>query len=510
MSKENEDYISLSSHKDLKSSKDRVLYRFLEILPGALSWGTLIGALLFSWLAPAVVAIFIIVFDLYWLLKIAYLSFHQITSFKRMRKHLKTDWIKKVKEIDNWERVHHLIILPAYKESFEIIEESCRSIYETKYPKDKITIILSVEERAGEEAQVIAKQIKDKFSDKFFKFITTTHPSNISGEIIGKGSNIAWGFKVAKESVVQELNTNKENILVSTFDIDTKPYPQYFSCLTYHFLTTKDPLKSSYQPIPVYDNNIWSAPSFSRIVATSNTFWQMMQQERPEILVTYSSHSIPFPVLEEVGYPKNIVPDDSRIFWKAFFFYDSKYKVVPLYYPVSMDAVLSDTLIKTITNQYKQQRRWAWGCVDIPFLLFNFIKDTKISLSKKIYLSWNVLDGFWSWATVSLLIFFLGWLPLALGGERFNITLLSYNLPRATGTLMRISMIGMIISATISFLTLPPRPKNMSKLKNISLLLQWLLLPISLVIFGSIPSLDAQTRLIIGKHLEFWVTEKKR
>jgi len=510
MSNENKDYISLSSYKDLKSSKDRALYKFLEILPGLLSWGTLIGALLLSWLAPAVVAIFIIVFDLYWLLKIAYLSLHQITSFKRMQKNLKIDWLKKVEEIKDWKKVHHLIILPTYKESAEIIGESCQSIYETKYPKDKITIILSTEERAGKKAQEVAKKIKDKFSNKFFKFVTTIHPANIPGEVIGKGSNIAWGLKIAKENILQDLNTNKENILVSSFDIDTKPYPQYFSCLTYHFLTAEDPMKSSYQPIPIYNNNIWSAPSFSRIVATSNTFWQMMQQERPEVLVTYSSHSVPFTVLEEVGYPKNVVPDDSRIFWKAFLFYNSKYKVVPLYYPVSMDAVLSSTLLKTITNQYKQQRRWAWGCVDIPFLLFNFLKDTKIALSKKLYLSWNVLDGFWSWATVSLLIFFLGWLPLTLGGERFNITLLSYNLPRATGTLMRISMIGMIISATISFLTLPPRPKNMSKSKNISLLFQWLLLPISLIIFGSIPSLDAQTRLITGKHLEFWVTEKKR
>ena len=510
MSKENKDYISLSSHKDLKHPKDRALYRFLEILPGLLSWGTLIGTFILSWLAPAAVAIFIIVFDLYWLLKIAYLSLHQITSFRRMQKHLKIDWLKKVKEIEDWEKVHHLIILPTYKESYEIIEESCQSIYETKYPKDKITIVLSTEERAGKEFQEIAKRIENKFSDKFFKFIRTVHPDNIPGEVIGKGSNIAWGFEMVKENIAQDLKTKKENILVSSFDIDTKPYPQYFSCLTYHFLTTEDPIKSSYQPVPIYNNNIWAAPSFSRIVATSNTFWQMMQQERPEVLVTYSSHSVPFPILEEVGYPKNVVPDDSRIFWKAFLFYNSKYKVVPLYYPVSMDAVLSDTLLKTIMNQYKQQRRWAWGCVDIPFLLFNFLKNKKISLSKKLYLSWNVLDGFWSWATVSLLIFFLGWLPLTLGGEGFNITLLSYNLPRATGTLMRMSMVGMILSATISFLILPPRPKNMSKLKNISLFFQWLLLPISLIIFGSIPSLDAQTRLITGKHLEFWVTEKKR
>ncbi len=510
MPNQNKEYISLSNYRDLDSAKDKALYRFLEILPGLLSWGTLIGAFLLSWLIPTTIAILIIIFDLYWLLKIIYLSIHQIISFARMKKNLKTDWFKKVKEIKDWEKVHHLIILPAYKEPKEIIASSCQSIYETKYPKDKITIILTIEKRAGEEAKKRAEAVKKEFSDKFFKFVITTHPDNIPGEVIGKGSNIAWGLKIAKEKVIKDLNTSKENILVSSFDIDTKPYPQYFSCLAYHFLKAENPTHSSYQPIPIYNNNVWSAPNFSRIVATSNTFWQMMQQERPEVLVTYSSHSIPYPVLEEVEYPKNVVPDDSRIFWKAFLHYGGDYKVVPLYYPVSMDAVLSDNLLKTIINQYKQQRRWAWGCVDIPFLLFNFIKDKQISFSKKFYLSWNILDGFWSWATVSLLIFFLGWLPLALGGERFNVSLLSYNLPRTTGTLMRLSMIGMIVSATISFLSLPPKPKGISKFKKMSIFFQWLLLPITLVFFGSIPSLDAQTRLIIGKHLEFWVTEKRR
>jgi hypothetical protein len=242
----------------------------------------------------------------------------------------------------------------------------------------------------------------------------------------------------------------------------------------------------------------------------SGTFWQMMQQERPEILVTYSSHSTPFTVLDEVGYPKNVVSDDSRIFWKAYLFYDGNYNVLPLHYPVSMDAVLAKNLGKTIINQYKQQRRWAWGCNDIPFMLFGFLKNKKIMLSRKISYSISILDGFWSWATASFLIFFLGWLPLMVGGEKFNITLLSYNLPRTTTNLMRMSMIGMIVSSIISLLILPPKPKKFGKLKNLSIVLQWLLLPITLIIFGGIPSLDAQSRLMFKKYLGFWTTEKIR
>ena len=503
-------YLTLSKAKDLEFLKDKTLYRLLEILPGFLSWFTLIAVFLLSWLSPITTAVLIILFDFYWLLKITYLSFHQISSFRRMQKNIKIDWFKKVSQIKDWQRIHHLIILPFYNEKKEIVESSCQALVNSKYPKNKMMIVLATEERAGKEAQEIANELNKEFSSKFLKFLVTTHPKDLLGEIAGKGSNTAWAIKQAKEKIIKPLNIQKEDIIVSTFDIDTKPYSQYFACLTYNYLTVENPTHYSYQPIPVYNNNIWTAPAFSRVIATSGTFWQMMQQERPEMLVTYSSHSTPFKVLDEVGYPKNVVSDDSRIFWKAYLFYDGNYKVFPLHYPVSMDAVLAKNLRKTIINQYKQQRRWAWGCNDIPFMLFGFLKNKKIALSRKISYSISVLDGFWSWATASFLIFLLGWLPLMFGGEKFNVTLLSYNLPIFTTNLMRLSMIGMIVSSIISLLILPPRPKKVSKLKSFSIVLQWLLLPLTLLAFGSIPSLDAQTRLMFKKYLGFWVTEKER
>jgi len=139
----------------------------------------------------------------------------------------------------------------------------------------------------------------------------------------------------------------------------------------------KEPTEKSYQPIPVYNNNIWDAPAFSRIIATSSTFWQMMQQERTEQLVTFSSHAMPLKTLLEVGYPANIVSDDSRIFWRAFLKNRGRYEVMPLYYPVSLDAVLSDSFMKTIVNQYKQQRRWSWGVENVPYVFTIFEKSRR-------------------------------------------------------------------------------------------------------------------------------------
>ncbi len=475
-----------------------------------LSWGTLFLAFVFSWLNPVAVAVFIIIFDCFWLFRVFYLSFYQSASYKLMKKNLSIDWLEKVKKLKDWQDIYHLIILPTYKESYDVVKSSFKALLDSKYPKDKMIVVLAVEERGGEGVKETAKQIEKEFGEKFFKLLVTFHPKDIKGEIAGKGSNVAWTIQKTKELIIDKLSLPYENIIVSNFDIDTRPYPQYFAVLTWHYLTVDNPLKSSFQPIPIYNNNIWQAPAFSRVIATSGTFWQMMQQQRPEQLVSYSSHSIPFKVLTEVGYPYNMTSDDSRIFWKAYFFYNGNYKVVPLYYPVSMDAVLAKTLTRTAINQYKQQRRWAWGCENIPYILFNFLKNKKIPLKEKISHTFVILDGFWSWAVATLIIFFLGWLPLMIGGEHFKTSLLSYNLPRLTSLIMTAAMAGIMISAIMSLLLLPPRPKTLSKWKNFSMFFQWLLIPVTLIVFGAFPALESQTRLAIKKYLGFWVTEKIR
>ncbi|PIU16599.1 hypothetical protein COT20_00115 [bacterium (Candidatus Gribaldobacteria) CG08_land_8_20_14_0_20_39_15] len=524
------DYLNLVRAQDLKNPKERLIYRFFEMLPAALSLGTLGMAIILSWLLPIVVAIFIIIFDIYWLLRILYLSFHQIVSWRQMKRNLKIDWLEKLNQLPtrNWENIYHLIILPMYKEGIEIVRPTFLALANSEYPKDKMIVVLATEERAGEEDQKVAKElaetsfhlaprsaspssaIEKEFGKTFFRFLITVHPQNIIGEIAGRGSNVAWAVKEAKEKIIGPLKLPHQNIIVSGFDIDTKVPAQYFSCLAFHYLTAKKPLRTSYQPIPVYNNNIWDAPAFSRVISTSGTFWQMMQQQRPEQLVTYSSHSMPFKIFEEVGYPSNLVSDDSRIFWRSFLYYNGDYRVIPLYYPVSMDAVMAKNLPRTIINQYKQQRRWAWGAENIPYLFYGFLKSKKISLFEKLRHSLIVLEGFWSWATAALLIFFLGWLPLMIGGEEFNITLLSYNLPKITSYIMTLAMIGMIVSAIVSLSFLPPRPPGYSRWKNLSMVLQWLLLPLTLIGFGALPALDAQIRLMLSKPLGFWVTEKTR
>jgi cellulose synthase/poly-beta-1,6-N-acetylglucosamine synthase-like glycosyltransferase len=506
-------YLDIGNAKEklLKSPRERAIYRLFEMVPGFLSLGTLIFVVLMSWLAPVFIAFFIIAFDIYWLLKTVYLSFHMRATYKIMRQYMKIDWLDELKKLrdKDWQEIYHLIILPFYKEPYEVLQATLEAILGANYPKDKMIVVLGAEARAGENARKIAARIKEEYGDKFFRFLITVHPADIVGELAGKGANASWMARKAKKEIIDALAMPYKNTIVSNLDIDTRVYPDYFSRLSWEYLNCEFPLRSSFQPIPVYNNNIWEANAFSRVVATSGTFWHMMQQERPERLATFSSHAMSFSALVEVNFwnTKN-VSEDSRIFWKSLLFYDGDYRVVPLFYPVSMDANLAPDFLETCVNIYKQQRRWGWGSENIPYLLFGFFKNKKIKWTAKLYWSFNHIEGFWSWGTNALILFMLGWLPLFLGGSRFNLTVLSYNLPQVTRTIMTLAMVGLVSSAIISTMLLPPRPKKFGRGKHFSMVLQWILLPFTILIFGALPGLDAQTRLLLGRYMGFWVTPK--
>ncbi len=518
-------YLSIGRASDLRNSKDRVIFRLLEIFPGVLSWGTLILAILLSWKKPAFVAVFIIMFVIYWFFRTVYFSCLLRSGYKKMKGQEKMDWLEKLEGLKNktlkerhrystgqeWKDIYHLVIFPIYKEPLEIVRESFLSVANSDYPKDKMIVVLACEERARKGMEKTAVSIKKEFSNKFFKFLITWHPANLQGEIAGKGSNEAFASKKAKEVIIDPLKIPYQNIIFSSLDADTCVFPKYFSCLTYHYLTSKKPTRTSFQPTPLFINNIWQAPIFSRVFSFSSTFWHTINQERPEKLITFSSHSMSFKALVDVGFKqKNVVSDDSRIFWQCFLKYDGDYEVQPIFYPISMDSNVARSFIRTTINIYKQQRRWAYGAGDIPYFLFGFSKNKKIPFRKKLSLGFELIEGHWSWATASIIIFLLGWLPIYLGGNEFTQTIISYNLPIITRNILTFSMIGLVFSAYLSILLLPPRPLQYGHFKYLILFLQWFLVPVIMIFFISLPALDAQTRLMIGKYMGFWPTEKFR
>lgn len=516
---EKKHYLKVSKYSELPSAKQRLSYRLLEIMPGLFSWATVGAAIALSRFRPVWVAIFIIVFDVYWLVRACYFSFFLRSTYRKLQRNLNIDWLRRVKDlnldecplsISHYKELYHLVVFPAYKESFKVLSEGLESFASNNYPKANIMVVVGLEERRGPEVYELKERLEEEFGSHFHRFLVTIHPKDLPGEVAGKSSNEAWAAKKAKQEIIDQEGIDYEKVIVSSLDADTQIPPGYFARLSYKYLTAKDPVRTSFQPIPLYNNNIWEAPAVARVISLSTTFWEMMLQGKPERQTNFSAYALSLKALVDTGFwNPAVIAEDSHIFYQCFLYYDGDYQLESLYYPVSMDVNVSTSFFKTLVAQYKQQRRWAWGVEDIPYLLFGFWKNRKISFQKKAYKAFVALESHHSWATNALLIFLLGWLPVVMGGEAFNTTVLAFRLPRLTRYILTIAILGIVVCAVIGF-RLVPEPPDKPLRRKFYFFLQWVLVPVTLILFGSLPALDAQTRLVLNKRLRYWTAEKVR
>lgn len=497
----------------IEINRNKKFYRFWEMIPGILCWSVFIIPIILSFFYPFLIAGLIIIFALYWLIKSIVMSIRLIVGYSNYKKTIRIDWLKKCQHSDlndKFQNVYHLMILATYKEGLETLRTSIRALTSSNYPMKKIIFVLATEERDKDNAQKYANILKKEFANIFYEFIVTEHPKNILGEVKGKGANITYSAKEVLK-FIQTKKINPNNIIVTTLDADNRVHPEYLSSLTYHYLIDADPLHKSYQPIPMFFNNIWEVPIPLRSIAVGSSFWQMIESTRPYRMRNFSSHAQSLAALIETNFwsTKTIV-EDGHQFWRTYFAFNGNHQVIPLYVPIYQDAVLSPiSYIMTFWAQYVQKRRWAWGCSDIPYVMTNIIGNKKLPFFDKYMQAFRLIEGHFSWATTSIILAFVGWLP-ALLNPLFRDTVLAYNFPIIYSRLLTTALIGLAVTLTISTLLLPPRPK---KIFNFSILAEWIispiLLPISNIVFSSLTAIDAQTRLMFGKYLEFIVTEKK-
>ena len=441
-----------------RSRKDR----YWEVIPGLTFWTVFFGAITLSYFKPVWAAIFIVCFDLYWVLKAINVATHLIASYRRFRIYVTWDWlelvellperqkliellegrlktakrrlvrnvynkqIQKLKQpIENgiidrpYRDFYHVVVVPFVDESYMVLKSTLEALATVEYPKDRMIILLASEERAGEAAARTAKTVEKEFGDVFFKLVTTVHPDGLPGEIKGKSANASYAVS-SLLPYLDEWGIDHDLVMISNLDSDTIVHPQYFARVMYEFLTNQKPYRRSYQPIAIYNNNIWDSPAFIRVVSVSNSFWQFTESSRPNRLRTFSSHSMTLKALKEVGFwKKDLINEDGFIYWQCYLHYEGDYEVVPLFIPISLDTCLADTFWQTLINQYKQKRRWAYNVEYYPHLIPALLKS-KAPWRGRVYRLFQYVEGNFNWATASLLIAFLGWLPLFIGGPEFK------------------------------------------------------------------------------------------
>jgi len=545
--------------------------RLLELIPGLLTWFFLLGPIVFSFLIPVAVAYFIIAFDLIWLVKSLRLSSFLVIGYSKLHRRQHFDWQGRLDDLNDipaaitareaelstfldhnaaalksplWNRrfrtlrhsaqdqktyiaqlkrldaadilkpteIYNAVIIATYNESLKTLEPSVRALTDVNYPLKHIMLIIAYEERGGPEIEANVKFLMKKYGHLFGYATAIKHPDGLAGEGKVKGANMTYAAKQFSRTI-DERGIPADHVIVTSFDSDHRPDPNYFSYLSFEYAINPDRIHRSYQPIPMFYNNIWDAPAPMRLIATGNSFWMIMQTVRPHLLRNFAAHAQSLQTLRDTDYwHLTSIVEDGHQFWRSYFRYHGNHRVVPLYVPVYQDAVLAGTYLATFKAQYIQLRRWAWGISDFPYVVRNSIKDRSIPLFEKIQQIFRLMEGHFSWATAPLILTFVAWLPLYLN-RNFADQVLAHQLPVIASRILSLAMLGLVATVIISLISLPPRPTRYRHTRRIGTLLrmlfQWvILLPLTAIVFSAFAAIDAQTRLMLGRYLDWKVTVK--
>ncbi len=488
--------------------------RLLEIFPGLMTWMTFLLPIPLSIFAPVAISIALLVFSIYWLLKAFVLSYHLIKGYKRFRHDIKINWLEKCKKAfpDKYNSIYHMTVVATYKEELETLRQTMEALQRSDYPLKKIIVVLATESRDIENGLSNAQILEKEYGHIFHKFYYTVHTLQ-PGETPGKGSNISYSAKEALRDIIKKDQIPTKNVIVTSLDADHQVDKKYFACVSYNFLSTDDPDHKSFQPIPLFFNNIWQTPFPMRLISMGSSFWQIVEATRPHRLRNFAAHSQSLNGLIQTDFWSiTSIVEDGHQFWRSYFAFNGNHKVIPIFIPIYQDAVLAGDLKKTIKEQYYQKRRWAYGCSDIPFAITQSIKHKEIPFLDKWMQVYRLIEGHYTWATTSIVLAVVGWLPIILNNE-YSSTVLAWNFPYYYKFILYCAMSGMIITISISALLIPTPHKSRRKTAK-RMLWDWILTPIftpiTNILFGSIPAIDSQTRLMIGKYFgEFRVTIKK-
>lgn len=538
-------------------------YRLLEILPGALSYTMIILLFALSIISPALGSYYLLLIIAVTLVKAVGIVYRTIQGYNAAKRAEKVNWHERLVDLETpHERyeellkykckefafnehvenlkllsvgkdlvlsesevtvddepiffpkpkeIYHAVIMVAYNEGLETLIPTVEAVRDGSFDNERIIFVFGYEERGGEAMVENAKILKEKFKDDFFEFITVMHPKDLKDEIQGKGPNLNFAAGGLLE-FVKKKKIPLKNIIVTSLDSDNKMSKWYLDYVTYQFIVHPNRQHLSYQPVSLFTNNIWDAPAPMRIIAISNSFFNIISSMRSHTLKNFASHSQPLLALSEMGFwSKKTIVEDGHQYWRSLFFFKGNYEVLPIHVAIYQDAVMEETLIKTLKAQFVQLRRWDYGASDVAYVGVRlFSKDRKrigempfLPLFAKFV---RLLEGHVTLAAISPMVAFGGWVPKIINSRSKD--LLTFNLPNTISLIQIFASVGLMTTILLSLKMLPPRPKEV-KTPRILMILQWLLMPVVAIVYQSFAAFYSQTRLLTGNYMEkFDVTKK--
>lgn len=479
--------------------------RSLEISIGIITWLVILAPLWGSLIFPLYMAYFIVFFDIYWLFK----SFHLVQTAHRATKKIKlaekADWLKRAKAHDDFDKVNHVLIIPNYKERVEKLRDTIENLANQTLSPKKLHLVLAMEEReetGREKANALIKEYKDIFGSIF----ATYHP-DLPGEVKGKSSNEAFAGREAHQKLFIEGPLDIEYATVSSVDADALFDQQYFAYLSYKFLVDPKRYNKFWQSAVVFYSNIWRVPSPTRIISFFGSMWRTSLLTQGDRLITQSTYSLSYRLLRDIDFwDTDVIPEDYRIFFKAFYRMKGNIWVEPIFLKTSMDAAFSQGYIKSLKNKYHQERRWSWGVSDDPLFIEWWLTVPNIPFFRKTKMLLNVLLDHILWPSNWFIITVAANI-MPFVNPVFTRTALGYRLPGLAGFILTVCLLAIVALIYIDY---KHHPENspLSLKRKILFPFEFVLMPIVGFFLSALPALISHTAMMLGKRLEYKVTDK--
>lgn len=491
-----------------KIVRSRFFYRLAESFVPLLTWTVITFPVWFSPFHPAIVSYFILAFTLYFMFKSVRTVYFAYISFHLMNKASRVDWLGRLIKHGGYSKVVHFFLITNYKEQSEKVEKTITRIKEQKYPKIKenVHLVLAMEEREGEEAKARSKQLTKKFAKYFAGFYTTYHRLE-EGEVIGKASNETFAAKFIDRKV-KKMRIDPRKVLITICDADSLLPLKYLSYLTFEFLADEERDYHFYwAPVLLY-NNFWQLSFLVRIHSILSSILRFSFLSQKEDLIQISTYTTNLWLLRQVGFwHTDIIPEDWHIWLQAFFKFGEKVRTMPIYLPVSADAVIAKGIFKTFKSRYEQEKRWAWGASDIPYAIKKSFETPQIKPLIKLRKLILLIETHLFWPTAFFVLTLSSSIP-PLVNPVFKRTVMGFLLPKLASAILTISSFLLLFVLYFDH-KMREKMKVKTRLRNLPLLfVQWYFLPLVSFVFASLPALEAHTRLLLGKKIEYKVTEK--
>jgi hypothetical protein len=488
------------------SSSRSLRRRVLEVLPTATVWLLITAPAWGAIVAPAALGMFLVVFSVYWLWKSACFASGVLIGFWRLHCAQQRDWLAEATALPGFDDLRHLVVIPTYGESEEILADSLHYLAEQSVPLDRVSVILAFEQR-DPLAPARAERLSARFASLFDQFLITFHP-DLAAEVKGKSSNLAWAAKRIEEDLIASGRLTDEHLLATICDADSRLHRHYLAALSYAVLSHPDGALHIFQPAILFYANHWRLIAPLRALNSIYSLWELARMVPAHRLVTQSTYSLRWPIARAVGFwDVDVIPEDSHMFFKVLFHFGQRVKVRPIFLPVYADAAEGPTLRRTLVNQYQQILRWAWGVSDIPYVIQGAARARNMA--------WYTRCARVFWYIEEHLMWPAHWFLLSLGG--LIPTLLNPSYAHSPLGVWQAGLSSAILGLCLPCLLIVIlidwrlRPQHPQGEDPIDVLIGWAafgLLPVVGLMLCALPALDAHTRLLFGRYLEYRVTEK--